>query len=88
MGLRHDSHDGNPRCRTDRLRLELGQQRIPLGLGYSRDHLDELGGAGEAVLAASGGLEGVEIDGLALAGEVDHGADYLGDSPDPSLLLR
>lgn len=87
VGLRHDGDDGDARGCADGLRLELREEGVAVGLRERRDHLHELRGPGEAVLAARRGLEGVEVDGLALAGEVHHGAHDLADGPHAGLLL-
>lgn len=85
--LRHDGDDGDAGRRADGLGLELGEERLALRLGQRGDHLDELGGAGEAVLAAGGGLEGVEVDGVASTGLVDHVVDDLGYGFDPGFFF-
>lgn len=87
VGLRHDGDDGDAGGGADGLGTELGEERVAVGLGDGGDHLDELRGAGEAVLAAGGGLEGVEVDGLAAAGALGHGGDDLRDGADAGLLL-
>lgn len=87
MGLRHDCHDGDPRGSPDRLGPELGEQGLAVRVGQRGDHLHELRGAREAVLAARGGLERIEVHVLALAREVHHGVHDLGDGPDSCLLF-
>ena len=87
MGLRHDCHDGDSRGGPDRLGPELGEQGLAVRVRQRGNHLHELRGAREAVLAARGGLERIEVHVLALAREVHHGVDDLGDGPDPCLLF-
>ena len=70
MRLRHDGDDGDSGSGTHGFGPEFGEQGGAVGVGNGSDHLDELRGAGEAVFAAGGGLEGVEVNGLAAAGEV------------------
>uniref|UniRef100_A0A7C9AEC1 Uncharacterized protein n=1 Tax=Opuntia streptacantha TaxID=393608 RepID=A0A7C9AEC1_OPUST len=60
--LRHDSNDGNPRSCSNRLGSELGKQGGPIGFRDGGDHFHQLGRSREAVLPASGGLQGVEVD--------------------------
>lgn len=85
--LRHDGHDGDTGSGADGFGAEAGEEGVPLRVGHGGDHLHQLGGAGEAVLAAGGGFEGVEVDVLAGAAAVDHGRDDLGDGADAGLLL-
>lgn len=87
VGLGHDGDDGDAGGGADGLGAKLGKERVAVGLGNGGDHLYELGGAGEAVLAAGGGFEGVEVDVLAAAGALGHGGDDLGDGADAGLLL-
>lgn len=85
--LRHDGHNGDAGSGADGLGAEAREEGVPLRVGHGGDHLHQLGGAGEAVLAAGGGFEGVEVDVLAGAAAVDHGRDDLGDGADAGLLL-
>lgn len=79
MRLRHDGNHGDAGSRTDGLGAELGEESFAVGVGERSDHFDELGGACEAVLAARGGLEGVEVHVLALVRELHHGTHDLRD---------
>lgn len=67
MRLRHDGHHGDAGGGSDGLGSELRKEGVPVGVGEGGDHLDELGRAGEAVLAARGGFESVEVDVVALS---------------------
>lgn len=85
--LRHDRHDRDAGGGADGLGAELWEERVAVRLGYRGNHLDKLRGASKAVLPASGGLEGVEVDALAAAGALGHGGDDLGYGADARLLL-
>lgn len=87
VGLGHDGDDGDTGGGADGLGAEVGEEGVAVGVGEGGNHLNELGGAGEAVLAAGGGLEGVEVDSLAASGELDHGVDDLCDCSDSSLFI-
>lgn len=56
VGLRHDGDDGDAGGGADGLGAKLGEEGVALGVGKRGNHLNELGGAGEAVLPAGGGL--------------------------------
>lgn len=88
VGLGHDCDDGDAGGGADGLGSEAREEGVSVGVGDGGDHLDELGGAGEAVLAAGSGLEGVEVDAVAAAGELHHAVHDLGDGSDAGLLFR
>lgn len=87
VGLRHDGDDGDAGGGADGLGAEAGEEGGAVGLGDGGDHLHQLGGAGEAVLAARRGLERVQVDVLAAPRALRHGGDDLRDGADARLLL-